>query len=149
MTKIQISGIILSEQQLTQESHMNLICKKLNRNQIINVFKYFTGDSFDVNENKLPMHKENYFRLYLDGNKNEYIELFFSQLGELISFGYSSKTIDSSRNAEICECGNHRVLTRIAPAIKKYMQFAVEYLEHDAPLHQNAERLYFFLNKNI
>jgi hypothetical protein len=29
------------------------------------------------------------------------------------------------------------------------MRFAMEYLEHNTPLHQNAERLYFFLNKNI
>lgn len=128
---------------------MNLICKKLSRNQIINIFKYFTGDSFDVNENKLPMHKENYFRLYLDGNKNEYIELFFGQLGELISFGYSSKMIDSTRNAEISECGKYHVLTRIAPAVKKFMKFAVEALEHESSMHDNAKRLYNFLNKNI
>ncbi|MBO5827221.1 MAG: hypothetical protein J6R59_01910 [Paludibacteraceae bacterium] len=128
---------------------MNLICKKLNRNQIINIFKYFTGDSFVVNENKIPMHKENYFRLYLDGNENEYIELFFGQLGELISFGYSSKMIDSSRNAEISECGNYRVLTRIAPAVKNFMKFAVEALEHESSLHDNAKRLYNFLNKNV
>ena len=128
---------------------MNLICKELSRNQIINVFKHLTGDSFDVNEKKLPQYKENYFRLYLDGNENEYIELFFGQLGELISFGYSSKMIDSSRNAEISECGNYRVLTRIAPAVKNFMKFAVEALEHEVSIHDNAKRLYNFLNKNI
>lgn len=128
---------------------MNLICKELSRNQIINVFKYFTGDSFNVNEKKLPQYKENYFRLYIDDNENEFIELFFGQLGELISFGYSSKMIDSSRNAEISECGNYRVLTRIAPAVKNYMKFAVEALEHEVSIHDNAKRLYNFLNKNI
>lgn len=128
---------------------MNIICKELNRNQIINVFKHLTGDSFDVNEKKLPQYKENYFRLYLNGNENKYIELFFGQLGELISFGYSSKMIDSSRNAEISECGNYRVLTRIAPAVKNYMKFAVEALEHEVSIHDNAKRLYNFLNKNI
>jgi hypothetical protein len=128
---------------------MNLICKKLNRNQIINIFKYFTGDSFVVNENKIPMHKENYFRLYLDGNENEYIELFFGQLGELISFGYSVTYFSYRKNDEISEYGSYRVLTRIAPAVKNYMKFAVEALEHESSLHDNAKRLYNFLNKNI
>lgn len=128
---------------------MNYIFKNLDRNQVNNIFKNLTGDSFDVNEQKIDQHKENYFRLYIDDNENEFLELFFGNDGHLVSFGYSVTHFDSRKNAEIRECGNHRVLTRIAPAIKKYMQFAVEYLEHDAPLHQNAERLYFFLNKNI
>ena len=128
---------------------MSYISKDLDRNQVNNIFKNLTGDSFDVNEHKLPQYKENYFRLYIDDNENEFLELFFGNDGRLVSFGYSVTYFDYRKNAEIRECGNHRVLTRIAPAIKKYMQFAVEYLEHDAPLHQNAERLYFFLNKNI
>jgi hypothetical protein len=33
--------------------------------------------------------------------------------------------------------------------VKNYLKFAIEYLEHNTPLHQNAERLYFFMNKNI
>lgn len=128
---------------------MNYIFKHLDRNQVNNIFKNLTGDSFDVNEQKIAQHKENYFRLYIDDNENEFLELFFGNDGCLVSFGYSVTYFDNRKNEEICECGKHRVLTRIAPAIKKYMQFAVEYLEHDAPLHQNAERLYFFLNKNI
>ena len=55
---------------------MNLICKNLSRNQIINVFKHLTGDSFDVNEKKLPQYKENYFRLYIDDNENEFISSY-------------------------------------------------------------------------
>lgn len=128
---------------------MNFISKELSRNQVVNIFKSLTGDSFDVNEQKIPQYKENYFRLYIDDNENEFLELFFGQLGELLRFGYSATHFDSPRNSEICECGSYNVLTRIAPAVKKFMQFAVEYLEHNAPLHQNAERLYFFLNKNI
>lgn len=128
---------------------MNFISKELSRNQVINIFKSLTGDSFDVNEQKIPQYKENYFRLYIDDNEDEFLELFFGQTGELLRFGYSVTHFDSLRNSEIRECGSYNVLTRIAPAVKKFMQFAVEYLEHDAPLHQNAERLYFFLNKNI
>lgn len=128
---------------------MNLICKKFNRNQIINVFKYLTGDSFDVNENKLPQYKENYFRLYIDDNENEFIELLFGLTGELVRFGYSVTHFDYRKNNEINEYGSYRVLHRIPPAVKNFMKFAVEYLEHNTPLHQNAERLYLFLNKNI
>lgn len=128
---------------------MNLICKNYNRNQIINIFKSLTGDSFDVNEKKIPCYKENYFRLYIDDNKNEYIELYFGKLGELLRFGYFVTHIDSLRNAEFRESGNYTVLTRVAPAVKKYLKFALEYLEHDAPLHENAQRLYNFIIKNI
>lgn len=128
---------------------MSYISKDLDRNQVNNIFKNLTGDSFDVNEQKLPQYKENYFRLYIDDNENEFLELFFGNDGRLASFGYSVTYFDYRKNEEIRECGNHRVLTRIAPAIKKYMRFAAEYLEHNTPLHQNAERLYFFLNKNI
>lgn len=128
---------------------MNLICKNLNRNQIINVFKHLTGDSFDVNEKKLPQYKENYFRLYIDDNENEFIELFFGQTGELVRFGYSVTYFSYRKNDEINEYGNYRVLTRIAPAVKNFMKFAVEALEHESSLHDNAKRLYNFLNKNI
>lgn len=128
---------------------MSFISKELNRNQIINIFKNLTGDSFDVNEQKIPQYKDNYFRLYIDDNENEFIELFFGADGQLISFGYSVTHFDYRKNSEIRECGNHRVLSRIAPAVKNYLKFAIEYLEHNTPLHQNAERLYFFMNKNI
>lgn len=128
---------------------MNLICKGLNRNQIINVFKHLTGDGFNVNEKKLPQYKENYFRLYIEDNENEFIELFFGQTGELVRFGYSVTYFDYPKNNEINEYGSYRVLHRIAPAVKNFMKFAVEYLEHEVSIHDNAKRLYNFLNKNI
>ena len=128
---------------------MNYIFTDLSRTQVTNVFKSLTGDSFDVNTQPIPQYKENYFRLYIDDNENEFLELFFNPLGELVSFGYSVTHFDSRKNAEIRECGNHRVLHRVAPAVKNFMKYAVEYLEHDAPLHQNAQRLYNCLSKNI
>ena len=129
---------------------MNYSSKDLSRNQIINIFKNLTGDSFDVNEKKIPQYKENYFRLYIDDNENEFIELFFGQLGELLRFGYSVTYFDYLRNTEVRECGSYPVLTKVAPAVKKYMAFAAESLEHEiAPLHENAQRLYNFIKKNI
>ena len=128
---------------------MNLICKNYSRNQIINIFKNLTGDSFDVNEKKIPYYKENYFRLYIDDNEDEFIELFFGQLGELLRFGYSVTYFDSLRNNEFRDSGSYLVLNKIPPAVKKYLEFAAESLEHDAPLHENAQRLYNFISKNI
>jgi hypothetical protein len=42
---------------------MSYISKDLDRNQVNNIFKNLTGDSFDVNEQKLPQYRNQFSTL--------------------------------------------------------------------------------------
>ena len=122
------------------------ICRK----SVLNLFKNMASFEFDfeVNAHKIPQYKENYFRIYVDGNRSEYFEMYFVN-GELYSFGYSRTGY--SRRMEITESGNFRVLTKFPEEIKKFMKHLIFTMEHEDYLYDRTENGNKFLNiiKNI
>lgn len=130
---------------------MNYKSKELSRNEVLKLFKGHTSNDFDfeVNRYQIPCFKPNYFRIYVDGSENEYFEMFFYN-DELKSFGYSRSLY--SKNLIDTECGNYNVLTKLPPAVKKFMQHLVTSLnDEDYPyeVSDNAKRFLNFVNKNI
>ena len=112
---------------------MNYKSRELSRNEVLNLFKGHTSNDFDfeVNRYQIPCFKPNYFRIYVDGCENEYFEMFFYN-DELKSFGYNRPSY--SKNLIDTECGNYNVLTKLPPAVKKFMQHLVSALtDEDYP----------------
>lgn len=124
---------------------------ELSRNTVLNLFKNYANDefNFEICDDKIPQYKENYFRIYVDGNLTEFFEMYFVG-GELYSFGYSL-TLYSNR-MEVMECGNYKVVSKLPPAVKKFMQHLVTSLNDDDYPYEvtdNAKRFLNFINKNI
>jgi hypothetical protein len=125
--------------------------EELSRNSVLNLFKNMASFEFDfeVNAYKIPSYKENYFRIFVDGNRSEFFEMFFVN-GELYSFGYSRTGY--SRRMEVTESGNFRVLTKFPDEIKKFMKHLIYTMnDEDYPyvVSDNAKRFLNFVNKNI
>ena len=128
---------------------MNYKNRELRRNEVLNLFKGHTSSDFDfeVNRYKIPCYKPNYFRIYVDGSENEYFEMFFYN-DELKSFGYNRSLY--SKNLIDTECGNYNVLTKLPPAVKKFMQHLVSALtDEDYPFEvtDNTKRFLNFISK--
>ena len=124
---------------------------ELSRNTVLNLFKNYANDefNFEICDDKIPQYKENYFRIYVDGNPTEFFEMYFVG-GELYSFGYSLTLY--SKRMEVMECGNYKVVTKLPPAVKKFMQHLVTSLNDDDYPYEvtdNAKRFLNFVNKNI
>ena len=117
------------------------ICRK----SVLNLFKNMASFEFDfeVNAHKIPNYKDNYFRIYVDGNRSEFFEMFFVN-GELYSFGYSRTGY--SRRMEITESGNFRVLTKFPVEIKKFMKHLIFTMEHEDYLYDLTDNGKKFLN---
>ena len=126
---------------------MSILTNTLTRNEVTAKFKNLIGCDFEVNETTIPDYKKNYFRLYIDGNKNKYVELLFSPNGELARFGYRhSLTVG---NIERNLYGSYAVLTRISPAIKAFLNSVANDIENGGDVGDNANRLRDFIAKNI
>lgn len=130
---------------------MNYMNTELTRNEVINLIKGHTTNDFDfeVCDGKIPNYKENYFRIYVDGNRSEFFEMYFVS-GELCSFGYS-RTVYSI-NREDRECGNYKVVTKLPPSVKKFMQHLVNSMaDEDYPyeMTDNAKRFLNFIVKIV
>lgn len=128
---------------------MNYKSRELSRNEVLKLFKGHTSSDFDfeVNRYKIPCFKPNYFRIYVDGSENEYFEMFFYN-DELKSFGYNRSLY--SKNLIDTECGNYNVLTKLPPAVKKFMQHLVSALtDEDYPFEvtDNTKRFLNFISK--
>lgn len=117
---------------------------QLSRNNIINIFKSHTNNvfSFEVNAYKLPCYKPTYFRIYVDDCNSEYFELYFYN-GELRSFGYNRSLY--SKNLIDTEFGNYRVVTKLPPAIKKFMQHLITVMEDEDYPYEMTDNAKFFL----
>ena len=126
--------------------------EKLQRNHITNFFKNCINDfDFKVCDGKIDGHKENYFRIYVDGNLNEYLELYFVG-GNLRSFGYLCKGF--GRNIEVTEHGNYRVNNSIPPAVKAFMSHMVNVLndkveEYGEDLNANEQKFLNIITKLV
>ena len=128
---------------------MNYKSIELRRNEVLNLFKGYTSKDFDfeVNRYQIPCYKPNYFRIYVDGSENEYFEMFFYN-DELKSFGYNRSLY--SKNLIDTEYGNYRVLTKIPPAVKKFMEHLVSALtaeDYPYEVSDNAKRFLNFISK--
>ena len=127
--------------------------EKLERKHVTNFFGNCINDfDFEVCSGIIPDHKENYFRVYVDGSENEYLELYFNKSGELVTFGYLRKGF--GRNIEVVECGNYRVLHVIPTEVKKFMKHMVGVLDEKVEelgeeLTANEVRFLNFIEKNI
>ena len=124
---------------------------ELSRNTVLNLFKNYASDefNFEVCDDKIPQYKENYFRIYVDRNPTEFFEMYFLD-GKLCSFGYSVTLY--SKRMEVMECGNYKVINKIPPAVKKFMNHMITSLnDEDYPyvVSDNAKRFLNFVNKNI
>lgn len=119
--------------------------EELSRNSVLNLFKNMASFEFDfeVNAYKISAYKENYFRIYVDGYRSEFFEMYFVN-GELYSFGYSRTGY--SRRMEITESGNFRVLTKFPEEIKKFMKHLIFTMEHEDYLYERTENCKKFLN---
>ena len=119
--------------------------EELSRNTVLNLFKNMASFEFDfeVNAYKIPAYKENYFRIYVDGNRSEFFEMYFVN-GELYSFGYS-RTCYSSR-MEVMESGNFQVLSKFPVEIKKFMKHLIFTMEHEDYYYDLTENGKKFLN---
>ena len=123
--------------------------EELSRKSVLNLFKNMASFEFDfeVNAYKIPAYKENYFRIYVDRNRTEFFEMYFVG-GELYSFGYSVTLY--SKRMEVMECGNYKVVTKLPPAVKKFMTHMVTSLnDEDYPyvVSDNAKRFLNFISK--
>lgn len=122
---------------------------ELSRNAVLNLFKNYASDefNFEVCDDKIPQYKENYFRIYVDRNPTEFFEMYFLD-GQLCRFGYSVTLY--SRRMQTIECGNYKVVTKLPPAVKKFMQHLVTSLnDEDYPyvVSDNAKRFLKFISK--
>jgi hypothetical protein len=119
--------------------------EELSRNSVLNLFKNMASFEFDfeVNAYKIPSYKENYFRIFVDGNRSEFFEMFFVN-GELYSFGYSRTGY--SRRMEVTESGNFRVLTKFPDEIKKFMKHLIYTMNHEDYPYERTENGKKFLN---
>ena len=125
--------------------------RELTRNEVINLFKVHTSNEFDfeVCDGKIPNYKENYFRIYVDGNRSEFFEMYFVN-GELVSFGFSRTVYSLNREDRVC--GNYKVVTKLPPAVKKFMQHLVNGLvDEDYPyeVSDNAKKFLNFIIKIV
>lgn len=119
---------------------------KLERHNVTNFFKNCIGEfDFEVCDGKIPDHKENYFRVYVDGRETEYLELYFVN-GKLHSFGYSCKTF--SRNKEHTDWGHYYIISSIPAAVKKFMSHMVDVLNEKDYLTDNEKKFYKFIVSN-
>ena len=128
---------------------MNYKSRELRRNEVLNLFKGHTSNDFDfeVNRYQIPCYKPNYFRIYVDGSENEYFEMFFSN-DELKIFGYSRSLY--SKNLIDTECGNYKVVTKLPPAVRKFMNHLITSLnDEDYPFEvtDNTKRFLNFISK--
>lgn len=124
---------------------------ELSRNTVLNLFKNYANDefNFEICDDMIPQYKENYFRIYVDGNPTEFFEMYFVG-GELYSFGYSFTLY--SKRMEVMKCGNYMVDSKIPLSVKKFMQHLVTSLNDDDYPYEvtdNAKRFLNFINKNI
>lgn len=122
---------------------------ELSRNTVLNLFKNYASDefNFEVCDDKIPQYKENYFRIYVDRNPTEFFEMYFLD-GKLCSFGYSVTLY--SKRMEVMECGNYKVVTKLPPAVKKFMNHLITSLnDEDYPyvVSDNAKRFLNFISK--
>lgn len=119
--------------------------EELSRNTVLNLFKNMASFEFDfeVNAYKIPAYKENYFRIYVDGNRSEFFEMYFVN-GELYSFGYSRTCY--SRRMEVMESGNFQVLSKFPVEIKKFMKHLIFTMEHEDYYYDLTENGKKFLN---
>lgn len=117
------------------------ICRK----DVLNLFKLMSSFDFDfeVNAHKIPNYKDNYFRIFVDGNRSEFFEMFFVN-GELFSFGYSITCYN--RTMEVTESGNFQVLTKFPVEIKKFMKHLIFTMEHEDYLYDLTDNGKKFLN---
>ena len=128
---------------------MNYKNRELSRNEVLKLFKGHTSNDFDfeVNRYNIPCFKPNYFRIYVDGCESEYFDMYFYN-NELKSFGYNRSLY--SKNLIDNEYGNYRVLTKLPPAVKKFMQHLVSALTaEDYPFEvtDNTKRFLNFISK--
>lgn len=128
---------------------MNYKNRELSRNEVLKIFKGHTSKDFDfeVNRYKIPCYKPNYFRIYVDGCESEYFDMYFYN-DELKSFGYNRSLY--SKNLIDNEYGNYRVLTKLPPAVRKFMQHLVTALtDEDYPFEvtDNTKRFLNFISK--
>jgi hypothetical protein len=122
---------------------------ELSRNTVLNLFKNYASDefNFEVCDDKIPQYKENYFRIYVDRNPTEFFEMYFLD-GKLCSFGYSVNLY--SRRMQTIEHGNYKVVTKLPPAVKKFMNHMITSLnDEDYPyvVSDNAKRFLKFISK--
>jgi hypothetical protein len=122
---------------------------ELSRNTVLNLFKNYASDefNFEVCDDKIPNYKENYFRIYVDRNPTEFFEMYFLD-GKLCSFGYSVTLY--SKRMQTMECGNYKVVTKLPPAVKKFMNHMITSLnDEDYPyvVSDNAKRFLNFISK--
>ena len=128
---------------------MNYKSRELSRNEVLKLFKGHTSKDFgfEVNRYQIPCYKPNYFRIYVDGCESEYFDMYFYN-DELKSFGYNRSLY--SKNLIDNEYGNYRVLTKLPPAVKKFMQHLVSALTaEDYPFEvtDNTKRFLNFISK--
>lgn len=57
----------------------------------IKYIKGLIGENFTINHEPIEGHKYRYYRLYVNGNMNNYVALFFDDDGELQFCGFSKK----------------------------------------------------------
>ena len=119
--------------------------RELRRNEVLNLFKGHTSNDFDfeVNRYQIPCYKPNYFRIYVNGCESEYFEMYFYN-NELKSFGYNRSLY--SKNLIDTECGNYNVLTKLPPAVKKFMLHLVTSLNNEDYPYEMTDNTKRFLN---
>jgi hypothetical protein len=68
--------------------HWKTACKYINE---------LIGESLSINESKIECHKENYFRIYVNGNPLHYVGVFLNSWGEIITYEFMAGKIEGDK----------------------------------------------------
>lgn len=102
----------------------------------------FIGSVFTINKEKIKDHKENYFRFYIDGDKKNYIGIFFDDRGNVISGDLYSTMVDY-KGDEYIDCarfiGEKKTIMDFLGYVHKVLK------QKSCHKHENENRLFNLL----
>ena len=59
--------------------------------------KELLGERLSINESKIDGHKENYFRIYVNGNPLHYVGVLLNSWGEILSYDFMAGKIEGDK----------------------------------------------------
>ena len=106
------------------------------------IIKKSVGSLIEVNETPIENHKKGYYELYVNGNRDEVIHVFFRG-NTISSFGYKNVTYNNTvRNTEHCYIRGEK------KEIRDFLNYVLNILTMKGNnRHEMEEELYEILSK--
>ena len=73
---------------INHDIHWKTACKYINE---------LIGEGLSINESKIDGHKENYFRIYVNGNPLHYVGVLLNRWGEILSYDFMAGKIEGDK----------------------------------------------------